>query len=221
MESDAVPILMPAVVADPAFWKRAVSFVAQALGAVEGFQLAAVYQAVEAPVLAHVLTVCAFACGAASNASAAMSNRSIRKSGVLVFMGWARQELAGVSWQGLAVRGRNSKVGERGWPRLAGGLPLFPQAFGSERQQLVCRVDRTGGRGEKVFRGQAPRGLVNKRASFVSRLFMACFRGCRAHCKWQGKCVATRNARHEPENRAPRCEDFVTCLFLDLQRLEL
>ena len=76
------------------------------------------------------------------------------------------------------------------------------------------RVAQPGGRGEKVFRGQAPRDLVNRRASFVSRLFMACFRGCRAHCKWQGQSVATRDARHEPENRALRCEDFVTLWFI-------
>ena len=131
-----------------------------------------------------------------------------------ILFSWGQQELVVCSGQGLAVRGRNSKVGERGWPGLAGGLVSFPQAFGSEREHLVCRVDRAGGRGEKVFRGQAPRGLVNKRASFVSRLFMACFRGCRAHCRWQGQCVATRDARHEPESRTLRCEDFVTLWFI-------
>ena len=143
------------------------------------------------------------------------------RAGFLFSWGQSSWRFAVGSWQGLAVRGRNLKVGERGWPGLAGGRPSFPQAFGSEREHLVCRVDRTGGRGEKVFHGQAPRGLVNKPASFVSRLFMACFRGCRAHCKWQGQSVATRDARHEPESRTLRCEDFVTFLFLDLQRLEL
>ena len=136
------------------------------------------------------------------------------RAGILFSWGQSSWQLTVVRWQGLAVRGRNSKVGELGSPGLAGGLPSFPQAFGSEREHLVCRVDRTGGRGEKVFRGQAPRGLVNRRASFVSRLFMACFRGCRAHCKWQGQSVATRDARHEPENRALRCEDFVTMWFI-------
>jgi hypothetical protein len=128
--------------------------------------------------------------------------------------GQSSWQLTVVRWQGLAVRGRNLKVGERGWPRLAGGLPSFPQAFGSEREHLVCRVDRTGGRGEKVFCGQAPRNLLNRRASFVSRLFMACFRGCRAHCRWQGPCEAVKNSRRDPESRTLRCEDFVTMWFI-------
>ena len=136
------------------------------------------------------------------------------RAGFLFSWGQSSWQLTVVRWQGLAVRGRNLKVGERGWPRLAGGLPSFPQAFGSEREHLVCRVDRTGGRGEKVFCGQAPRNLLNRRASFVSRLFMACFRGCRAHCRWQGPCEAVKNSRRDPESRTLRCEDFVTMWFI-------
>ena len=74
MESDAVPILMPAVVADPAFSKRAVSVVLHPDEVAFGFQLVEVYQAVLPPVFCQVLTVCACTCGATSNASAARSN---------------------------------------------------------------------------------------------------------------------------------------------------
>ncbi len=60
----------------------------------------------------------------------------------------------------------------------------------------------------------AKRGFANRRASFVSRLFMACFRDCRAPCRWQGPYEAVKDARREPESRTPRCEDFVTLWFI-------
>ena len=53
----AVLMLMPAVVADPAFWKSAVSAVPQPAVAVFGFQFVVVYQAEPAPVFCQVLTV--------------------------------------------------------------------------------------------------------------------------------------------------------------------
>jgi hypothetical protein len=60
-------MLMPAVVADPAFWKSAVSVVPQLAVAVFGFQFVVVYQAEPDPVFCQVLTVCACASGAPKN----------------------------------------------------------------------------------------------------------------------------------------------------------
>ena len=79
------------------------------VGTDAGDQLAAVSQA---PPFApcHVFVVCACTCGAASNASVAMSNGSIRKSGVLVFMGLGE---AGVGGLQLAVSRKGKSFGRR------------------------------------------------------------------------------------------------------------
>ena len=82
------------------------------LGTLPADQLPVVSQAPLPAVDVQVFVVCACTCGAASNASAARSNRSIRKSGDLVFMG-----MSGRSWQ-LAV-GRKRKLAVCSW-RLAG-----------------------------------------------------------------------------------------------------
>ena len=84
-----IPTPTPAVV----FVKRATVV---EVGTLLGDQLPALSQAPLADVAVQVFVVCAFACGAASNASAARSNRSIRKSGDFVFMGSAG--VGGLQW---------------------------------------------------------------------------------------------------------------------------
>lgn len=75
------------------------------VGMEPGDQLPADCQA-PPPAPCHVLVVtCACVCGAASNASAAMSNRSIRRSGDFVFMGFSAER----GWQWSVCRGWKSE----------------------------------------------------------------------------------------------------------------